>query len=143
MERLREFNFKMLPKIEEHLHNLIKRFYSNKLQRLYTDRQGNAMIRLVSDKNFQQKAEISSNKLQKNPYWIENNEENREKCPLLAEAREERIDARETKFWKDMIEQYLKPLYEDKDAKKKVKNTAELLNLTADPGERGFERAEE
>jgi len=28
---------------------------------------------------------------------------------------------RETKFWKDMIEQYLKPLYEDKDAKKKVK----------------------
>jgi len=58
---------------------------------------------------------------EKTPYWIENNEENREKCPLLAEAKEERIDALETKFWKDMIEQYLKPLYEDKDAKKKVK----------------------
>ena len=58
--------------------------------------------------------------LQKNPYWIENNEENAEKCPLLAKAKEVKIDPTEVKFWNDMIEQYLKPLYEDKDAKKKV-----------------------
>ena len=58
--------------------------------------------------------------LQKNPYWIENNKENEEKCPLLAKAKEVKIDPTEVKFWNDMIEQYLKPLYEDKDAKKKV-----------------------
>ena len=66
--------------------------------------------------------------LQKNPYWIENNKENEEKCPLLAKAKEVRIDPTEVKFWNDMIEQYLKPLYEDKDAKKKVLQTAVILN---------------
>jgi len=68
----------------------------------------------------------------KNPYWIENNEENAEKCPLLAKAKEVKIDPTEVKFWNDMIEQYLKPLYEDKDAKKKVKDgLKELKNSYA------------
>ena len=66
--------------------------------------------------------------MQKNPYWIENNKENEEKCPLLAKAKEVKIDPTEVKFWNDMIEQYLKPLYEDKDAKKKVLQTAVILN---------------
>jgi len=68
----------------------------------------------------------------KNPYWIENNKENEEKCPLLAKAKEVKIDPTEVKFWNDMIEQYLKPLYEDKDAKKKVKDgLKELKNSYA------------
>ena len=58
--------------------------------------------------------------MQKNPYWIENNKENEGKCPLLIKAQREDIDPTEVKFWNDMIKQYLEPLYEDKDAKKKV-----------------------
>ena len=58
--------------------------------------------------------------IQENPYWIEDNKENREKCPLLVQARRERIEEREIRFWADMIEKYLKPLYENKDDKKKV-----------------------
>ena len=57
---------------------------------------------------------------QENPYWIEDNKENREKCPLLVQARRERIGEREINFWTSMIEKYLKPLYENKDDKKKV-----------------------
>ena len=60
--------------------------------------------------------------LQENPYWIEDNHENREKCPLLVQARREKIGEREINFWTDMIAKYLKPLYENKDDKKKVRN---------------------
>ena len=58
--------------------------------------------------------------LQRNPYWIEANEENRDKCPLLVQAPRVDIDPTELKFWNDMIAKYLKPLYENKDEKKKV-----------------------
>ena len=91
--------------------------------------------------------------MQKNPYWIENNKENEEKCPLLAKAKEVKIDPTEVKFWNDMIEQYLKPLYEDKDAKKKVKTNQRTdlsvlrirraTSFLAHSGERRFEGAEE
>ena len=55
-----------------------------------------------------------------NPYWIEDNAENREKCPLLVKGTRQIIDPTEIKFWYDLIDKYLKPLYENKEEKKKV-----------------------
>ena len=56
----------------------------------------------------------------KNPYWLEDNEENRRKCPLLLKGTRQLIPPHEIKFWKDFIEKYLAPLYEDKEEKKRI-----------------------
>jgi len=55
-----------------------------------------------------------------NPYWIQNHPENKKKCPLLVKAKEKKIKEKEVQFWKDMINEYLKPLDEDKEEKKKI-----------------------
>ena len=47
---------------------------------------------------------------------------------MLVQARRERIGEREIRFWTDMIEKYLKPLYENKDDKKKVTYSIEILS---------------
>lgn len=56
----------------------------------------------------------------KNPYWLENNEENRQKCPLLMKAKRQVISQHEINFWEDFIAKYLAPLYEDKEEKKRI-----------------------
>ena len=55
-----------------------------------------------------------------NPYWLENNKENNEKCPLLMKANKKVINAVELSFWNSFIEKYLKPLNEDKEEKKRI-----------------------
>lgn len=55
-----------------------------------------------------------------NPYWLENNKENNEKCPLLMKAKKQVINPVELSFWNSFIEQYLKPLNEDKEEKKRI-----------------------
>ena len=45
----------------------------------------------------------------KNPYWMEDNEENRKKCKLLVDAKRKDIKPKEIKFWVDMIKEYLLP----------------------------------
>ena len=56
----------------------------------------------------------------KNPYWMEDNEENRKKCQLLLDAKRKDIKPTEIKFWVDMIKEYLLPLDENKEEKKKI-----------------------
>jgi len=56
----------------------------------------------------------------KNPYWMEDNEENRKKSNLLVNAKTKEIKPNEINFWKDMIKEYLLPLDEDKEEKKKI-----------------------
>jgi hypothetical protein len=55
-----------------------------------------------------------------NPYWMEDNKENRNKCRILVEARKEAIDEKEVLYWNSFIEKYLKPLNEDKEEKKRI-----------------------
>jgi chitin synthase len=55
-----------------------------------------------------------------NPYWMEDNRENRSKCRILVEARREDIDAKEVRYWNSFIEKYLTPLNEDKEEKKRI-----------------------
>ena len=68
----------------------------------------------------------------KNPYWMEDNEENRKKCQLLVDAKRKNIPPKEISFWNDMIKQYLLPLDENKEEKKKISaGLKELKNGTS------------
>ena len=61
------------------------------------------------------------------PYWSKNTKLNRDRCSPLAQAKREFLGVEETKFWEDMIDEYLKPLSTDK--KKQEKVAEELKNL--------------
>merc|ERR1719300_351234 len=56
----------------------------------------------------------------KNPYWMEDNEINARRCKFLAKASREELEEKEKKFWKSMIKEYLLPLDENKEEKKKA-----------------------
>jgi chitin synthase len=55
-----------------------------------------------------------------NPYWMENNPENRNKCRLLAEAKTDAIPEPEVAYWNSFIDKYLRPLNEDKEEQKRI-----------------------
>jgi len=67
-----------------------------------------------------------------NPYWMEDNEENSEKSPLLAKAKIKKLKNKENNFWDGLIDKYLKPLSANKDEKKKtMEGLRELKNGVA------------
>ena len=61
------------------------------------------------------------------PYWLEHNEENKQKVPLLLVNTPRPLEPQEKRFWVNFIEEYLKPLDENKEEKKRVQE--ELKDL--------------
>ena len=55
-----------------------------------------------------------------NPYWLENNDENSQKCPLLLKGYRKKLPEKEVEYWFTFIGQYLAPLIENKEEKKKI-----------------------
>ena len=61
------------------------------------------------------------------PYWLEKNEENKNKCSQLLKNMPRNLDQNEKKFWVGLIEEYLKPLDENKEEKKRVQEDLKEL----------------
>ena len=53
-------------------------------------------------------------------YWFKKSAENDKRCKILNNAAEEHLDAKETNFWTQLIEEYLAPLQINQEQKEKT-----------------------